>query len=338
MESANFLIFITFSFYPAKKSCCRNRLSKYVTILKESHEVGGLAKLFLNKRSALFAIGSVFIILIAAVITIVYNKSHQPIVKKSDTIPTVFVHGFKGSARSFNNMLGRFENNYHWGKREMVFNISKTGQVQVWGNLPKYQIHPFIQVIFQDSHATIHNNTIWLKDVMGMLHQHYHVKRVNLVGHSMGGLDSTNFIEQTHNQRELYPSVVKLITIGSPFAGIDRKSYYTNKHNYGPAVRDLKPNSTALQSLFIHRKWFDPTIKVLSIAGLAFNPKLGDGVVPLNSALGSRYIVPPQNFETRIVNDINATHSQLHENEMVDRFIGEFLWGIGEDRDQKKID
>jgi uncharacterized alpha/beta hydrolase family protein len=38
------------------------------------------------------------------------------------------------------------------------------------------------------------------------------------------------------------------------------------------------------------------------------------------------------------VNDINATHSRLHENEMADRLIGEFLWGIEKDRGQKKID
>ncbi|MED3654438.1 alpha/beta hydrolase [Heyndrickxia sporothermodurans] len=252
------------------------------------------------------------------------NKNSLP---NENRIPTIFVHGFKGTSKSFNTMLNRFENNYFWGRKTMVCRVSHNGHVFISGGIPKNQKHPFIQIIFENNRSTIQNTTDELKDVMKVLKHRYGINDTYAVGHSMGGLVLTNYIEQTSNKKR-YPIIKKLITIGSPFKGIERKSYYKNPNNTGPAVKDLKPNSGALQALVEHKESFDASIKVLSIAGVILDSKHGDGVVSQPSALGIQDIVRSNQLKTKIVNDINATHSGLHEHQTVDRYIGEFLWDI----------
>lgn len=268
------------------------------------------------------------IIIIGLSLFLLKNTSSQKnTLSKEDTIPTIFVHGFKGSSRSFNTMLDRFENNYYWGKKTMVCRVSRNGHIFVSGHLPKNQKHPFIQVIFDNNRSSIQDTTNGLKGVMGLLKHRYHVHHLYAVGHSMGGLVLTNFIEQTNGQKT-YPEIKKLITIGSPFKGIKRKSYYTNRNNIGPAVKDLRTNSIALNTLYERKNDFNPNIQVLAIAGVVLNPRLGDGVVSQDSALGIEEIVQPKHFQSKVIYDINATHSGLHEHQTVDRYIGEFLWGI----------
>ncbi|RTZ57257.1 alpha/beta hydrolase [Bacillus sp. SAJ1] len=242
----------------------------------------------------------------------------------TQSTPTLFVHGFKGGPRSFNFMLERFQNQYHWGKKTMVCEVDKNGHLHIYGGIPTYSKNPFIQVVFKNNRASIQDTTNWLKEIMTVLNQRYNVKEIYVVGHSMGGLVLTNFIEQSNGQ---YPEVQKLITIGSPFKGIQKETYYQNVHNTGPAIFDLKSHSPFLQSLVSNRNTFNRHIQVLSIAGVAKDPEDGDGVVSLNSALGLQDIVPNSNFHKKIIYDPHATHSSLHEHPIVDQYIGEFLWG-----------
>ncbi|MGE8204897.1 alpha/beta hydrolase [Heyndrickxia sp. NPDC080065] len=256
-----------------------------------------------------------------------HTSSNKNSFSKKDAIPTIFVHGYKGNLHSFNNMLNRFENDYYWGRKTMICRVSRNGQILVPGGIPANQKHPFVQVIFENNRARIQDTTNQLKEVMKILKNKYHINNMYAVGHSMGGLVLTNYLEQTYSQKN-YPEVKKLITIGSPFKGIEKKSYFTNPRNTGPALKDFKPNSTALKTLFDRKKEFNPNISVLAIAGVTLNPKVGDGVVSQSSALAIKEIVPSKQFQERIVKDKNTTHSGLHEHQTVDRYIGEFLWGI----------
>jgi len=242
----------------------------------------------------------------------------------SQSTPTLFVHGFKGGPTSFDFMLDRFQNQYHWGKKTMVCVVDKNGHLRIYGEIPTYTKNPLIQVIFKNNRASIQDTTNWLKEILTVLKQQYNVENIYVVGHSMGGLVLTNFMEQSNGQ---YPKVQKLITIGSPFKGIQRETYYQNVHNTGPAIFDLKSNSTFLQSLVSNRNEFSQEVQVLSIAGVAKNPEDGDGVVSLNSALGLQEIAPKKHFQKKVIYDPHATHSGLHEHPKVDQYVGEFLWG-----------
>ncbi|WP_173917810.1 alpha/beta fold hydrolase [Halobacillus sp. Marseille-Q1614] len=246
--------------------------------------------------------------------------------KPSVVTPTIFVHGYKGGPGSFNTMLDRFEDN-NWGTKRMVIYVTNEGNVRVRGGIP-YTMNPFIQVIFENNRASIADQTSWLRTIMTKLHNDYAISQVNLVGHSMGGLASTNFL--LNNQEGDYPEVKKLITIGSPFLGIGQNDYFSL--NTGEATVDLQVKSNALVTMLNSKENFEKDIQALSIAGVINENDLEedqwDGVVTKPSALGLRGIVPRKNFSELVFSGPSATHSGLHEHTGVDEAVAEFLWNI----------
>ncbi|UOR10384.1 alpha/beta fold hydrolase [Halobacillus amylolyticus] len=245
--------------------------------------------------------------------------------------PTVFIHGFKGGPGTFNTLLDRFEEN-NWGTKQMVIHVSSSGNVQVRGSIP-YTMNPFIQVLFENDRASIRSQTFWLQKVMWTLKEDYGISQVNLVGHSMGGLASTNFL--LNNQRGSFPTVNKLVTIGSPFLGIEQETYFAT--NTGAATVDLKVDSNALTSMMENKEKISPKVGVLAIAGVinqeAAPAKQTDGLVSKQSALGLSYIIPAVNYQERIFFNEAATHSGLHEFAEVDQAIAQFLWNIQSEQD-----
>lgn len=244
--------------------------------------------------------------------------------------PTLFVHGFKGGPGSFNTMLQRFDHN-NWGSKSMMIHVSTSGDLFILGTISN-EINPFIQIVFENNHASIESQTAWLQKIMATLRETYDIKQVNLVGHSMGGLASTNFL--LNNQAGSYPRVEKLAVIGSPFKGIDTEDYFAV--NTGEATVDLRTESQALLDMVDKKANFDETIAVLTIAGVingdvdqnqgTSGTSIWDGLVSLSSALGIKDIVPHSRDE--IFYDAAATHSGLHEHLGVDQILAEFLWGI----------
>lgn len=243
--------------------------------------------------------------------------------EQSPIVPTLFLHGYKGSERSFSTMLSRMENQ-QWGEKALVCRVSKNGRISLKGILPENTDNPFIQVIFENNRARISDQTKWLQSVMKILKDRYNVQEINLVGHSMGGLTLTSYLETT-NGHEAYPKALKLVTIGSPFKGIDQENYFDR--NYGAALEDLKVGSSALNLLRTNKDFFPSNLPVLSIVGVITDPLTGDGLVSQESALANGNIVKYDQFKGIILKDPKATHFGLHEHKRVDQLIAEFLWG-----------
>ncbi|WP_037986086.1 alpha/beta fold hydrolase [Thalassobacillus devorans] len=252
----------------------------------------------------------------------------------SKITPTLFVHGFKGGPGSFNTMLNRFESN-RLGKKEMVVRVSTEGRLFIRGNFSGSK-QPFIQVIFENDRAALHKQTIWLQEIMNKLQTDYGIQQMNMVGHSMGGLASANFLVQGHGT---YPTVKKLVVMGSPFLGIDKEEYF--EMNTGEALPDLRVDSKALTALRGNKDSFPAHTEVLAIAGVIDGKYTtenadkvvkqksydgGDGLVSVSSALGIKQLVKKSNYHQEVFLDASATHSGLHEHPDVDEAITEFLW------------
>ncbi|MFD2627270.1 alpha/beta hydrolase [Oceanobacillus kapialis] len=231
------------------------------------------------------------------------------------TKPTVFLHGYKGTYNSFGFMLDRFENKYNWGSKALIYNVSANGEI-VARHLGQGNSKPeFIQVILEDNRAGFTKSAAWLASVLKHLKRYYDVNTINLVGHSMGGIVSFEFLKQ-YTDKGLYPEVDKFVAIGSPFDGIYSEEYF--QFNYGPAATDLMPNSSALDML--HERSFPDSVSVLNIGST------GDSVAVPESVGALRQMIPANQFEEVIIDDKNLGHSALHENQRVDRLIYSFLW------------
>jgi uncharacterized alpha/beta hydrolase family protein len=231
--------------------------------------------------------------------------------------PTVFVHGYKGTYNSFKTMLYRFEQN-GWGKRELVVYVSAEGDITWKGTLHfDSKLPPLVQIVFEKNKASIAETSTRLQSVMKGLKDNFGVEQVKLVGHSMGGLVSVNYLESTNGNAD-YPQTLKFAVIGSPFDGIAKESYH--KVNTGEAIIDLKPDSNALNSLIDNREYFPAELEVLSIAGS------GDQVVDIDSAFAIQEIVNEERLQKQLIEDQTIDHSGLHETEKVDKLLKKFLW------------
>ena len=246
-------------------------------------------------------------------------ESSEKSLSAVERYPTVFVHGYKGTYNSFKTMLDRFENQHGWGQKTLEIYVSEEGNVSYNGMIPKNPSSPpLVQVIFENNRSSLDKQAIWLENAMKLLHQQFQVKNINIVGHSMGGLASTQYLENSYNKK-LVPRTHKFITISTPFLGVTKESY--DQINTGAAVIDLKPQSRALKKLFLNRHTIPSGIQVLSIAGS------GDDVVNVKSALGSEQLFEQNEYHSKIVYDPSISHSGLHETVKVDRHVGDFLWG-----------
>ncbi|RKQ33291.1 alpha/beta fold hydrolase [Oceanobacillus halophilus] len=245
--------------------------------------------------------------------TIVYF--YYPNKAKSENefdVPTVFIHGYKGTANSFGTMIERFERN-GWGSKQLVYYVSSRGRITTFGTRKEPLNQTFVQVILKNNRANFSDSTEWLASVLRHLKANYDITTVNLVGHSMGGIISLKYIMEY--QMENYPSVQKFVAIGSPFDGIYSQEYFNI--NQDPAATDLKPNSTAFEML--QRGKIPEDIQVLNIGST------GDMVSFPESVKAIRKMVPQDQLQEVIIQDDQLGHSELHESLKVDRLIHSFL-------------
>ncbi|GIP63018.1 hypothetical protein J32TS6_15730 [Virgibacillus pantothenticus] len=265
----------------------------------------------MNKKQ-MFSVGSFgLVIIVFIILTWTPNRA----ISNFDKIrPTLFVHGYKGTENSFGFMLQRFEHEYKWGNKALIYYVTKQGEVKKYYPRLGEEKPLYVQVIFEDNRASFDMTSSWLANVLKDMQQTYGVDDVNIVGHSMGGIVSLEYIKQF--QGKSYPSVHKFVAIGSPFDGIYSEKYFQINHD--PAAIDLRPDSKALQHL--RDRSFPKHTEVLSISST------GDAIAVPESVHALRNIVPHQQLTEIVINDRRLGHSDLHESRKVDRYIYEFLW------------
>lgn len=239
-------------------------------------------------------------------------------------IPTLFVHGYSGTANSLGGMINRFASNGDVTK-SLVMTVATDGEISTTGTYDKFSHNPTIQVIFENNKSSMVNQTLWIESVMKELKHNYHIEKVNALGHSMGGVSLTNYIEKTGNDTA-YPVIEKLILIGAPLNGLVIGDNGITAYDL---TEDGPKQSSERYSNFIKNKQNIPSqLNVLNIAGDTLDGTKSDGSVSVASALSGKFIFENQvaSYEEKVFTGKNAAHSKLHENNDVDTMVTEFLW------------
>ncbi|UAL52953.1 MULTISPECIES: alpha/beta hydrolase [Metabacillus] len=240
---------------------------------------------------------------------------------KHEGTPTVFVHGYRGTLNSFEGMMERFQSDYEWGEKTLICTSDK--RVAECKALTDEKVkNPLIHVYFEDNDSNFEKTSIELGNILKLLKGKYGHDKVNIVAHSMGGLVSVNYIQETRQEKE-FPKVEKLVTIGTPFKGIKREVF---EKRYKEKKHDLIADSQAIQELYSEKDNFDPNTQVYSIAGKIGKKEDGDGLVSVHSATSLKNVVASDHYREQIIVSKKATHNGLHENKEVDEEVGRFLW------------
>lgn len=94
-------------------------------------------------------VGAIFILL---TINTSYPKA------ANDSIPTIFIHGYRGTDRSLHGMIRRLDQKYDWGTETLTVNVSPDGNISTTGTYDKSAKNPLINIVFEDNRALCLNN------------------------------------------------------------------------------------------------------------------------------------------------------------------------------------
>ncbi|GCF94008.1 lipoprotein [Enterococcus florum] len=250
------------------------------------------------------------------------SQKTEETVQKSD-IPTLFIHGYGGTINSFGGMIQRMEKQTIT-KKEAIITVMPDGSLQTEGTLTDQKNNPSIQVLFSDNVNNEWNQTEWIYQVMKFLKEQG-IEKVNVVGHSMGGVSSLRYLT-TYGQPEDAPEIVKFVAIGSPFNDFVDTSAEQDLKNLtenGPAQESSRYTDYRAGINNLPKK-----LPILLIGGKLSEEAADDGTVPLSSALSIRSLLKSNGnpVSLEIFTGEKAQHSQLHENTDVDKKVANFLW------------
>ncbi len=237
---------------------------------------------------------------------------------------TLFFHGYGGTKHSMGGMIQRLSSRYQ-ATHTLDLTVNTDGTIQTSGTFEQADKPVLINVLFADNKNNEWNQAEWIYQALQFVKTQYHVEKVNVVGHSMGGVSLFRFLETYQNQGEL-PTVEHFISIAAPlneFLDTSNEQSVDGLLQQGPT--QISPRYQDFQNNIAK---FPKNVQVSLFAGQLSASDLSDGTVPLTSALAVNQLLSSQQIpvETFVFKGVLAQHSALHANPKVDKRIAEILW------------
>lgn len=237
---------------------------------------------------------------------------------------TLFFHGYGGTKHSMGGIIQRLCSRYQ-ATHTLDLTVNTDGTIQTSGTFEQADKPVLINVLFADNKNNEWNQAEWIYQALQFVKAQYHVEKVNVVGHSMGGVSLFRFLETYQNQGEL-PTVEHFISIAAPFNEfLDTSNEQSVDDLLQQGPTQISPRYQDFQNNIAN---FPKNVQVSLFAGQLTASDLSDGTVPLTSALAVNQLLSSQQIpvETFVFKGILAQHSALHANPKVDKKIAEILW------------
>lgn len=258
----------------------------------------------------------------------VAHSNHKQVTSTQNEVKsypvTLFFHGYGGTKHSMGGMIQRLSSRYQ-ATHTLDLTVNTDGTIQTSGTFEQADKPVLINVLFADNKNNEWNQAEWIYQSLQFVKAQYHVEKVNVVGHSMGGVSLFRFLETYQNQGEL-PTVEHFISIAAPlneFLDTSNEQSVDGLLQQGPT--QISPRYQDFQNNIAN---FPKNVQVSLFAGQLSASDLSDGTVPLTSALAVNQLLSSQQIpvETFVFKGILAQHSALHANPKVDKRIAEILW------------
>ncbi|SNV54367.1 alpha/beta hydrolase [Mammaliicoccus stepanovicii] len=245
----------------------------------------------------------------------------------SSQTPTLFLHGYAGSANSEKFMVNEAKDK---GVTKHIIKayVSRDGEVQLKGKWTKDAINPIVQIELENNkQGYLDVNANWIKNVLTTLQSKYNIKKFNFVGHSMGNLSFATYMMTYGNDPSL-PKLNKQVNIAGTFNGVLNMNEKVNEISVDANGKPSRMNPPYPRLRKIQEIYKGQHIDVLNIYGDLQDGTHSDGRVSNSSSKSLKYLLgnSPQSYRESKYEGPNAQHSQLHENSEVANDIIKFLW------------
>lgn len=235
---------------------------------------------FKKHRRFLTFIGAAVVVILLVIFSIrsfVWGRPTDQTGDRSESIPTLYMHGYGAGARSSNGMIA-YASRYQGAKKVLTARIASNGSVTLSGNWPKGTKHPLIQVLQLDNtYYNYHVTSKWFYNLIVLLQRRYHIRRYNTVSHSMGNI-TTMFYQVKYGHDNKLPKLNRQINIAGHFDGIVGMDDTPNKNYF---LSDGRPRyiNSYYRYLLDHRDGYPSGVRILNIFGNLENGSNSDGDV-----------------------------------------------------------
>ncbi|TPR24607.1 alpha/beta hydrolase [Apilactobacillus micheneri] len=247
-----------------------------------------------------------------------------------DNVPTLYVHGMRGSTKSTSHLTKIASRD--GGHKALAVFVEKDGTINYKGNLNLKTSKPLIQVIFKKKFTPVKQQTKWLHEILKRLKDHYGFNVYNAVGHSTGAVSILENVAK-HNKDSDMPKLQKFVSIAGPYDGIltinDRpNNNYVNSNGKPSIMYPANKWYPAYTSLLNDCKDFPTNVQILNIYGNDNSNTNSDGIVSTSSARSMKYLISKRvkDYQEIPIFGVNGQHSKLHNNIVVDHIIARFLF------------
>ncbi|WP_232182796.1 alpha/beta hydrolase [Mammaliicoccus sciuri] len=262
------------------------------------------------------------------------NEHHSETVKSTDStyinsqIPTLFLHGYAGSAKSEKYMVQQAKKK-GVTKEVITAYVSEDGKVELKGKLKKDATNPIVQIELENNkQGDLDLNAEWFKNVLAKLQSEYGIKKFNFVGHSMGNLSFAKYMLK-YGDDETLPQLNKEVNIAGTFNGVLNMNEQVNEISVDRSGKPSRMNPPYPDLQQLKDIYKGQEIEVLNIYGDLQDGTNSDGRVSNSSSKSLKYLLgnSPKSYKESKYEGKTAQHSELHENKQVANEIVEFLWG-----------
>lgn len=285
----------------------------------------------MKKMTKLMKNISLFLLMIAGLIVLAAcsNSSISQVSKTAGAkmVPTLFFHGYGSSTHAEDQMA---ESAVHAKASKTIIKaiVDTKGEVTLKGEIPASDRHPIVEVGFENNrNSNYSEDGEWAKNVIVKLQEEYHIKKFNMVGHSMGNMAIMYYMLNNYQDKKL-PQLQKQVDIAGHFNGILGVDDEPNKMKLKSNGMPMKMNKTYQELTQIRDSDAYKNIQVLNIYGDKNDGSHSDGDVSNASSKSLRYLVSEKAksyHEEKIVGK-QAQHSKLHDNKQVDKLLIHFIW------------
>lgn len=233
-----------------------------------------------------------------------------------DQTPTVMIPGWGGNTTTYRRMIHYFES-HHYAQKVMTVWVSPTGTVKTSGSYHR-QKNALIQILYNwNYNASYHPQVHQLTKALQLLHDRYHIKRINVIAHSYGG---TEFIHAYMSSKKLQRTIQlhKVVFLGVPVEesfgvkvkfvpNLNRKSKDRNFRQLEQQMRSWHPNSSPIKFFNIMGGKDESVPRVQS--------EMLQTLVRIHPEIQYRQVVVPK-----------TNHFQLHDRITIIQRVAHILW------------
>lgn len=277
-----------------------------------------------------FALLGTFVIALTLILTAqtqAATKQNHSKYNYSQT-PTIFLHGYGGGPSSANNIIAAAQK-VGVAQKVLTAHVSRSGHVTLGGKWQTGRVNPLVQVLFTNNRESNYNNDArWVKNVLTTLQKRYHITKFNVVAHSMGNL-ALMYYEVNYGKQRSLPQLQKQADLAGHFDGILGMDDKANRNHLLANGKPQHLNSSYRYMLKHRNNYPTKQVDVMNIYGNLGDGSNSDGSVSNVSAQSLKYLLgnKPKSYVEHMIKGSNAQHSKLHDNDEVNRYIIQFLWG-----------